>query len=923
MDPMGGFHRPELDPAQVKKALWIGRIFLVVLVLAIVLFAAAVPYTNFLWFQHDARHLEVLETAYFARSTLLFGSFIVAWAVLWLSLGRAFRTSVIYFGTPEKTREVVANHALTWLTERGAGLVRFVAPVVALLFALGFAGEWNTLLLARHAQSFGTTDPTFGMDIGFFVFSLPWLRALANALFSLLFVTSLATLAIYGSVQALAMLARVELGRPAIRIHLHLLGAATLFAAAWMTWLKRYEVGLVDGPHFTGAGYAGMQALGAQTIFAFALVVVGLGCLINARVGPAYRVVQLGGAGLAIWYALGIMIYPEIVQRFVVDPQFLEREAPFAKQAISASRFAYGLDKVDVRDITPTSAPTAQEVEKASATLDNMRLWDPRVLREALDGLQGIRPYYSFRDVDIDRYTVDGKPTLTMLAVRGMNLEGLGPSAQVWTNQRLLYTHGYGVVVARVDAAEPDGRPILPARDIPQVGQAPFTVNEPRIYYDDARDPAGNIIDEYAIVATGEPEFDYPTSTTSVTHKWQGDRGIPIGGLLARLAFGAVLGDGNLIVSPRITGSSRLLLHRSVKDRCARIYPFLQFDDDPYVVLDQGRVVWILDAYTTTDMVPYAEHAGTLNYLRNSVKVVVDAYTGETTAYAVQPDEPVLKAYRAIYPGLVNDVSAMPAGLRDHWRYPEDLLKMQSALLAKYHVTDPAVFLGNGDLWEIGTQRGLEGNKETIRPFYVELQLPDEPKAGFVQILPFAPRGKPNMIGWLAGHGDADRYGRLTLYRLSQGTPISGPEQMEASFSATPEISNINRQFNNEQSKVVVGNLLVVPVGRSFLYAESLFLQAKTTGLQAVPRLTKVILAHNDRVVVADTYREALARLFGEEAAVPSSPVPTPAAGSPMSMVREALGLLDRADAALRAGDFAGYGRLQKQARDRLRAIAK
>lgn len=924
MDHLGDFQRPELDPEQVRRALRFGRILLILIALVVLVAAAIVPYTNFLWFQHDARQPEVFSTAYRARSLLFSTSFLFAWLLLWGSLHRALGITLVFLKTPDNVGEKLLSHALTFIQVKGSGLVRWIAPLFALFVALGFANEWNTLLLARNAQRFGQTDPTFGLDLGFFVFSLPWLRALANGVFSLLFLTTVATAGIYLGLQGLASLAKTELSRPAIRLHIHALMGVTLLAFAAQTWLKRYEAGLVDGGQFTGAGYAGMQALGAQTIFAVLAAILGVLVLLNGRVGRAYLAATYGIPGLGVVYLLGQLVWPGFVQRVMVDPNRLDKEAPYAERAIKMTRYAYGLEKIDIRDIAPTEAPGVADVKTASTTIDNMRLWDPKILRSALEGLQGIRPYYKFPDVDVDRYQVDGKPTLVMLSPRQINLDGLAESAQNWTNQRLRYTHGYGVVATRVDRAESDGSPTYLASDIPQETDAALRITEPRIYYGDLKDEFDQPIDEYAVVATGEPEVDYSTPSASVSHTWKGDRGIPIGGLLSRLAFAASLGDGNLLVSPKVKAESRLLIHRNVLDRSKRIYPFLRFDEDPYAVILNGRVVWVLDGYTTTEMLPYAEHIGPggINYLRNSAKVVIDAYTGETTAYAIEADEPILKAYRAIYPGLVKDASEVPAGLAEHWRYPEDLLSIQSVVLNAYHVTDPTTFLSNGDGWSIARERGLQGDGETIRPYYVELRLPDEPTAGFVQILPFTPAKKPNMIGWLAAHGDPDRYGKVTLYRLAQNPPIAGPEQMEAKFNATPEISNINRQFNNDQSQLIPGNLLVVPVGKSFLYAESLFLQAKSKGVQSIPRLTKVILAHNNRTVVADTYRQGLAMLFGDAAEEPTTPSTTPGQKpTPIAGVREALGLLDKADAALRAGDFATYGKLQKDAREKLRGL--
>jgi uncharacterized membrane protein (UPF0182 family) len=382
-------------------------------------------------------------------------------------------------------------------------------------------------------------------------------------------------------------------------------------------------------------------------------------------------------------------------------------------------------------------------------------------------------------------------------------------------------------------------------------------------------------------------------------------------------------------------------MHRNIVERATRTYPFLKFDTDPYIFLRGGKVYWMMDGYTSTDMVPYSAISDTtdrLNYIRNSVKVVIDAYTGETTAYSVDDSEPILKAWREVYPGLVHSQAEIPQDVSSHFRYPEGILGLQSQELCFYHVQNPAVFLGNGDIWSIAAQRGLQGEREPIQPFYVEMKLPDRPEAEFVQILPFSPNGRPTMTGWMAAHCDPGSYGQISLYLLDQTNPIPGPEQIEGAFSTTPEIANINKQFQNQNSSIVVGNLLVIPIGKSFMYAESLFLKSNTQDLQSVPRLTKVILAVKGRTpVVKDTYREALAALFQRSAepaaspaqslpsvSGPASPTPTGADSLGSLSVGEAgkvLGILDKADAALKQGDFATYGQLEKQARAELNRL--
>jgi len=629
-----------------------------------------------------------------------------------------------------------------------------------------------------------------------------------------------------------------------------------------------------------------------------------------------------------------VVAYPAIIQRLVVDPNRLAREAPYASKAIQMTRVAYGLDQIETRDSNVAAAPTAAEVQSSQATLDNMRLWDPTVLRFSLERQQAVRPYYSFPDVDIDRYMLNGKQTMVMVSARDLNLNGLDEGARNWTNERLRYTHGFGLTISQVNAASADGQPVFLAHDIPQQSDPQIPITQPRIYFGDLTDAVGRPDDQYALVNTSEPELDFQTPTSSQTTHWEGHRGIPVGGLFSRLAFSITLGDGNLLVSGNVTGETRLLIHRNIKERASLAYPFLKFDRDPYIVVLDGKPTWVLDGYTLSDMVPYSQRlssdAGAVNYIRNPAKITIDAYTGEINAYAVDPNEPILKAYREIYPGVVQDISAMPPALGPHLRYPEDMFSLQCGMLSNYHVTDPTAFLSNSDAWDVAAERDLSGTKAPIRPYYVEMQLPQEAKPEFVQILPFTPRGRQTMSGWIAAHCDPGQYGKLTLFRFATGVPVAGPELMEGNFTSTPEISNINRQYNNEQSEIVVGNLLVIPIGQSVMYAESLYLRTKATGIEAAPRLVRVILALNDRIVVAQTYKEALEKLLGT-APPPPTPVaegtkPKPVApGIPAdakAAAKEILGVLDQADQALRNGDFAKYGQLQKSLKARLQQMA-
>ncbi len=918
---------------QVRKALRTGLIVFGILIALFFVLGLVRPYTDYLWYAHDVRQPQVFSTMYDARGLLFTCSFVVSVAMIYGNLRRALSVTLVYLRRPESSGQLVIGNAIQWVQQQGRSVVRIGAPIFAFFTAIGFSNEWNTFLLWRHGGSFGKTDPMYGLDLGFYVFALPWYRAVVNGAFSLCLLTTILTVGAYVGLQSLALLAKVELGRSGFRWHVSALIGVTVLVFALQTWLKTYEAGLMDSGQFTGAGYASVQAVAVTRIFAMLAGLVGVATIAGARWGRPYSIPMAGGIALVVFYFAGVVAYPGLVERFVVSPNRLVREAPYAARAISMTRFAYGLENIEVRDFHVRSAPTTPEVQTARATLDNMRLWDPEVLRQSLERQQVVRPYYAFPDVDIDRYTLDGRQTMVMLGPRDLNLDGLDPAARNWTNERLRYTHGYGLTVSLVNAATPDGEPVFLADDIPEHFSPQLPITQPRLYFDDMRTSLGEAVDQYAIVDTAEPELDYQTPTASLTSEWDGNRGIPIGGLVTRLAFSIALGDGNLLVSGNVTPNSRLLIHRNVLDRAKKVYPFLKFDSDPYVVVLNGRPIWVLDGYTLTDMIPYSARLesaeGAFNYLRNPVKVTIDADTGAANAYAIDASEPILNAYRSIYPGLVQDASQVPEGLAAHFRYPEGQFSLQSAELTNYHVTDPTSFLSNADAWDIAAERDLSGSKAPMQPYYVEMQLPDEPQPQFVLILPFTPHGRQTMSGWMAAHCDPGRYGMLTLYRFATGVPISGPELMEGNFTTTPEISNINRQYNNDQSEIVVGNLLVIPIGHSVMFAEPLYLRSKAAGIQAAPRLFRVILAFNDRIVVGATYAEALQKLFGSE----TPATPTPAApggptkpGGPAPAVptpKQALDLLNQAEAALRAGDFAKYGDLQKRLKTALESLAR
>ena len=933
MAHIGDFQMPQISEKDKRRVIRWGVIVLGALFLVILATATLSPYVDYLWYLHDAREPRVFTLAYETRGLLFLPAFLATWILLHFSLKRALRLSLVYLESPSSTGQVLISNALHYVQDRGWNLVRILAPVFAFFSATGFSNEWNTYLLAIHAQEFGQRDPLFGLDLGFFVFQLPWYRAIVNYTFSVFLLTAILTVAIYAGLQLLAAMARVELGRPGIRVHICLLTGITLLILSTQVFLKTFEFGLVQGSQFSGAGYSASLQLVTERGAAILVALLGLGTLVLSSSSQVYSFLLKGGIAVIALSIVGVAIVPAIIQSVQVEPNKLTVEAPYAARAIMMTRYGYGLDKIAARDFPVQNTPSPQEVRQSQPTLDNMRLWDPEIVRESSEFKESLKKFYRFNDVDVDRYDIGGKITEVMVAPRDINLDGL--TTRGWVYDRLQYTHGYGLIMTAVNSEQPDGEPQYIIKDIPPVAPPELQVKQPGIYYSDLRDDEGNLGDEYALVDSKQVEYDYPAQDKEETTRWQGTGGIPIGSFLRRLALSISLGDGNLLISKNITDDTRLLMHRNVVDRCQRIYRFLRFDNDPYIVLVDGKMYWILDGYTATDQVPYSDVSGLgdtqLNYIRNSVKIVVDAYTGETTAYAIDPAEPILRAYMAIYPGLVHGFNEMSPNFKAHFRYPEDMFRLQAAELALYHVTDPAAFLNGNDAWETPKERGLNGERRALAPYYVEMELPGESSEGFILMLPFTPRGKANMSGWLAAHCDPDRYGQIVLYNFSKGANVAGAEQMETMFASDPGVNSARLQLQGGGTggtEVIIGNMLVIPIGDSVMYAESLFPKSGGSGLQAAPQLRKVVLGVNGKIVIGDTYQEALDKLFGQGAETQpptgmTQPPAQPGSNQPsIAGIREALGLFDQANAALRAGDFAKYGELQKQGRAKLAAMA-
>lgn len=774
---------------------------------------------------------------------------------------------------------------------RRLSAIAALAP--AAVAGLVAAGGWDTVLRWGWSQPFGRTDPVFGRDLGFYLFRLPGLELAQNMLTSAALAVLLVVAAAYRSAGLLDYRLGVGLQAPG-PVRRHLAVSLDLFLLSWALGylLDRYALLADSSGAVFGAGYTDVvvtrQALlgAAAATLLFAALLHGSLTTDRGRLLP-FLVGGFLGAIAALLAAL-----PLFTQAFLVEPNELALEAPYLERNIAFTREAYGLAHVAESAHDPSTGLDMAAVRANRATIDNIRLWDWQPLTQTFRQLQQIRTYYAFLNVDADRYRLGNDYRQVLLSARELapDLPGTGGT---WVNRRLQYTHGYGLVMAPAAAKTPDGRPVLIVEDLPPRSPPDLPIREPAIYY-------GEEDTGYRIVATGIPEFDHPQGDENVYARYAGRGGVPIGSLFRRLIYAWHEFDLRILLSDYVAADSRIQFWRSVKDRVARIAPFLRLDRDPYLVVDQGRLFWIQDAYTTASGYPYAEPTPEgFSYIRNSVKVVVDAYHGDVAFYVVDPDDPVLRVYSTAFPGMFRPLAALPESLAAHLRYPQDLFKIQARVYAKYHMTVPQVFYNNEDLWAT-PQEKYGGETVAMEPYYVLIRLPGEERLEFLLMTPLTPARRDNMIAWMAARSDAPRYGELLVYRLPKERLILGPMQIEAMINQDTAISRQISLWDQHGSRVLRGNLLVIPIDRAFLYVEPVYLRAEDND---IPQLKRVIVGDGVRLAMEPTLEEALRAAFGGAAGSDGAERAPPQAG-----LEEARRSLDAAEAALRDGDWARFG---------------
>ena len=878
-------------------------LLLVVLLLFTVIPSVVDLLTEWFWFgEVDYRSIFVLTLT--TKASVGGLVFLVALAALAfnfrLALRRITRPYTLFPGGGDIPPVVLTPRQLQLI---GTG----VAALVALFLGIFASNQWLTWLQFQHATPFGQLDPLFGRDVSFYVFTLPFLDLVRNLALAVVVLSLIGSTAAYVVSGSLAL----DPGRGLTvgagpRRHLGLIVAGLFLLLAWGAYLQVPRMLTTPAGIVHGASYVDvvLRVWVFRGLLVAALLGVGLcaataftprNAPIIAAVG-VYALVTIGG-NLAV---VGL-------QRLVVTPDEQQREAPYIAHNIAATRQAFGLDLLEARELSGDATLTLADIENNRETINNVRLWDHEPLLDTFGQIQEIRTYYDFVSVDNDRYLIDGEYRQIMLSSRELNSNSL-PNRS-WVNERLQYTHGFGVAMGPVNQVTQEGLPVLFIQDLPPTSSVDISVDQPSIYF-------GELSNDYVIVNTDTDEFHYPEGDDNVSNRYDGAGGVAMSSLLRRLLFAIRFRAYEILVASQLGGDSRILFHRNIIDRVTAIAPFLRYDDDPYLVITDGRLVWMIDAYTVTDHYPYAAPATNgVNYIRNAVKIVIDAYDGTTSFYLADAEDPIASTLQAIFPNLLRGLDEMSEDLRRHIRYPEGLFTLQTSIYSTYHMTNPAVFYNREDQWDVPV---LDG--EQMQPYYTIMRLPGESRAEFIQMLPFTPRGKNNLAAWMVARSDGDQYGKMLVFQFPKQKVIFGPSQIVARINQDQDISPQLTLWNQQGSEVIQGTLLVIPIEEALLYIRPLYLRASGG---RIPELKRVIVAYQNQIVMEETLDQALARLFGSReagalpvgAVVAELNVPPPDTGTPAGapvgtppLVAQASQHYQRALQAQREGNWALYG---------------
>jgi uncharacterized membrane protein (UPF0182 family) len=913
--PPPGPQRPytPAPPPNYRRWFWIA------LVLVVIFAATRTLGTLATWtWMSSVGYLSVFWTRFGAMALLFLGAALLFLLIYFVNIVIARQLS------PSGLTNSPLQELLAAFGARVMPVILLLGIIAAVVMGMVAMAQWENVLLYLNQKPFNITDPIFDREIGFYIYSLPIWEAVRGWLLVALGFTFVAVFVIHGVLWR---------GRGESRrgiLHLGVLGALIMLLLAWQYQLSAYNMVYSARGAVFGAGFADVRATlpANQFMVIFSvLVAIAIPVILLLR----RNLTWIAGL-LVLWVVVGLTatsVYPQLIQRFRVGPNELTLEAPYIANNIAYTRSAYALNEIRVESYDARQQLTSQGLLQEPDTLRNIRLWDYRPLLQTYNQVQALRQYYEFNDVDIDRYTIDGKPRQVMIGARELIRDRLSTDAQTWVNQRLVYTHGFGVAASPVAQVTRDGLPTFLLKDLPPRGL--IDVTSPQIYF-------GERTDDYVVGATDAPEFDYPREDGNVTTRFSAATGIPMT-LWNRLLFALHFGDVNLILNGDISAESRLLWQRNIVERVQLVAPFLTYDHDPYIIVSgDGKLFWMHDAYTTSSRYPYSQPLdGRINYIRNAVKVITNAYDGTMTFYIADATDPIIQTYAAIFPQLFRPMSEMPVDLLDNVRYPEDMFRAQAEIYRTYHMTDATEFYNREDVWA-WPEEIFDDKTVKMDPYYVLMQLPGNSKLEYVMILPYTPSNRENMVAWLAVQSEPDKYGDKVLYNFGKDSLLFGPKQIEARIDQDPVISSQLSLWNQQGSSVIRGNLLVLPIADSLLYVEPLYLQAASG---RIPELQRVVVATADNVAMADNLGAALVALFGNQIA--RSPViaelganavsPSDAAvqvlgesAAPATvedLILQANAQFATAQERLREGDFAGYGELVDALQATLRDLAR
>ena len=891
-------------PRMRLRPLLLAAVFLLVFVLP----GAVTFYTDWLWFG-ETGYQSVYGRMLYTQSLLVAATTLVALAILLVNLRAALATIAareLVLMSPEGPVSISLDR------KRIQGPATALVAVVALMFGLRAGAGWQTWLMGWHAQPFGKADPILGYDVGFYVFRLPLLDTVHGLLLGLVLLALVGSLAVYVMAGSVGLDAQRGFRvTPAARRHLALLAAALLLVAAFGAWLDVPHLLVSSSGLFHGASNAEVAvSIPALRALAVAAVVGAVLAVLQARTESWWPI--LTAAALYVSVSLAGTVGMHLMQRFVIAPNEQVRETPYIEHNIAATRAAFALDTVEERELSGDALLTRADIDANAPTLGNVRLWDHQPLLQTFAQIQEIRTYYDFVSVHNDRYLIDGEYRQIMLSARELNSESL-PNRN-WINERLTFTHGYGVTLGPVNQVTPEGLPVLFIKDLPPQSSVDLTITEPSIYF-------GELSNDHVFVKTRAREFHYPKGEDNVYSSYEGRGGVPISSFLRRLLFSIRFRSFKVLLSDDITNDSRVMFHRQLAERVERIAPFLEYDPDPYLVISDGRLFWMQDAYTVSRHYPYSTPAvpNGVNYIRNSVKATVDAFHGTVTYYLIDPADPVAQTLARAFPELFRPLAEMPEDMRTRLRYPEGIFALQAGMYATYHMTNPSVFYNKEDLWDVPTLDG-QPQSRPMQPYYALMRLPDEQAPEFIQMLPFTPARKDNLASWMVARSDGDQYGRLRVFQFPKQKVVFGPRQIVARINQDQAIAPQITLWNQQGSEVLQGTLLVIPIEESLIYIRPLYLRSAGG---RIPELKRVIVAHHNQIVMEETLEKALDRLFPRGAAGAAPPAPTSAvapaaAGAPTAPAQprtaadvlsaRALDHYRRALEAQRNGNWALYG---------------